>query len=280
MNNQELNGKTAIVTGASQGIGMGCARALAMDGATVVIMGRREDALAKARDQLAEQAPGARIEMIVGDAVNENDVKTALAFAHGLEGHLDILVSTVGAANFTPLLMRELDDVKQEMDMNFTTAFLLTRHGPPLMEPGGAIVCISTVAVTQAGWGCSIYSAAKAALERFVRAAAYELGGAGIRINAVRPGATLPQERLGDPDAQFMAKPYVDATPMGRIGDPDDIARVVRFLAGPESGWVTGQTFSADGGLDQNPGPNFMDGKYGPEVMAHIYKGKLPPAGS
>ena len=267
MKTQLLNGKTALVTGASRGIGMACAHALAQDGATVVIMGRGQKALTKARAELAALAPAARIEMFVGDACEEDQVKAALSFAHGLARRLDILVSTVGGPTFMPLLMRELDGVRKEIDLNFTTAFLIVRHGVPLMQRGGAIVCVSTAAVTQTNWGLSIYSAAKAALERFVRAAAFELGGAGIRVNAVRPGATLPQARAESPELAGMAKAFVAETPLGRIGDPDDIGRVVRFLAGPESGWVTGQTFSADGGMDQGKGPDFMDSFYTEEVM-------------
>ena len=169
-----LAGQVALVTGASQGIGLACARALALDGASVVIMGRGAEALGK-----------------------EADVKAALALAHGLEGRLDIIVSTVGNPTFKPLLMREAEDVRAELDLNFMTGFLLVRHGAPLLARGGAIVCVSTAAVTQPSWGLSVYAAAKAALERFVKAAAFELGGAGIRVNAVRPGATLPPERAG-----------------------------------------------------------------------------------
>lgn len=271
---QPLKDKTALVTGASQGIGMACARALAQDGATVVIMGRGEEALARTRAQLSADIPAARIEMFVGDAVQEDQIKAALAYTHGLAGHLDIVVSTVGGPVFMPLLMRDLDGVRQEMDLNFTTAFLAVRHGVPLMERGASIVCISTAAVIQPNWGLSIYAAAKAALERFVRAAAFELGGAGIRVNALRPGATLTQDRAESPEFSAMANAFAAETPLGRLGHPDDIGRVVRFLAGPDSAWVTGQTFSVDGGMDQGKGPDFMSAFYSKEVMDRIRSGK------
>jgi len=273
----ELDGKVALVTGASQGIGLACAKALAADGATVVIMGRRADALATARDSLAAELPEARIELFVGDAVSEDQVKAALAFTHGLAGRLDIVASTVGGPVFKPILMRELDEVRSEIDLNFVSAFLVVRHGVPLMERGGSIVCVSTAAATQTNFGLAIYAAAKAALERFVRVAAFELGGAGIRVNAVRPGATLPEGAENDPRFAAMAAAFTAETPLGRLGRPDDVGRVVRFLAGPESGWVTGQTFSADGGMDQGKGPDFMDAFYGKDVMDRIRAGK--PAG-
>ncbi len=278
MGERQLAGRTALVTGASQGIGKACARMLAEDGAAVVITGRREDALRAALDELRAQVPGARIEMLAGDATSEADVKAALALAHGIADRLDVIVSVVGEPTFKPLLLRDLEQVRQELDTNFISAFLAVRHGVPLMQPGGSIVCMSSAAATQAGWGLTIYSAAKAAVERFVRAAAFEIGGAGIRINAVRPGLTLPPERQSDPELAPMIAVYEAETPMGRVGLPEDVASVVRFLARDDSGWVTGQTFSADGGLDQGKGPDPMDAIYGRELMEQVRAGR-PPEG-
>jgi len=269
-----LEGMTALVTGASQGIGLASARALAREGACVVITARRADALKAARERLLDEVPGARIEACPGDATSEADVKVALAHAYAMAGRLDIIASVVGEPTYKPLLMRELDDVRREMDINFSSAFLLIRHGVPLMRPGGAIVCVSSAAQTQAGWGLSIYASAKAALERLVRAAAFELGGAGIRVNAVRPGLTLPPERSDIPEMLPLIEAYVAETPLGRIGLPEDVARVVRFLAGPESGWVTGQTFSADGGMDQGKGPDPLDAMFGKDAMDRIRAGR------
>ena len=177
-------------------------------------------------------------------------------------------------AGLKPLLMRELEDVRAEMDLNFSTAFLLVRHGVPLLSRGGSIVCVSSAAATMATWGLSIYGAMKAGLERFVRAAAFELGAAGIRVNAVRPGATVIAERAADPSNAGMASAFAAETPMARVGDPLEIARVIRFLAGPESGWVTGQTIAVDGGMDQGRGPDFMDAFYGKAIMDQIRAGK------
>lgn len=271
-----LSGKTALITGASQGIGLASASVLAADGANVVIMGRRRDVLETARDQLRREIPGGRVEIFVGDAVEEEDVKAALAYASGVGGALEILVSVVGNPTFMPILMRDVASVRAEMDINFLTGYLMVRHGAPLLPSGGSIVCISSAAVTQPGWGLAVYAAAKAALERFVKAAALELGGAGVRVNALRPGATLPPERAESPEFAPMAQAYADETPFGRVGLPQDIASVVRFLAGPESAWVTGQTFTADGGMEQGKAPDFMDAMYGREVMDEVRSGKEP----
>lgn len=275
-----LAGKVALVTAASQGIGLASASALAKDGAAVVIMGRRRDALESARDRLREAAPAVRIEMFCGDAADETQVRDALDFTHGLGGRLDIMASVVGQPTFMPLMMREVAQVRAELELNFISAFLAVRHAAPLMQPGGVIVCVSSAGATQATWGLSIYGAAKAAVERFVKAAAFELGGAGIRVNAVRPGATIPDERLErQPEIRATTQAYVGVTPLGRLGKPEDIASAVRFLAGPESGWVTGQTFSVDGGVDQNPGPDFMDLFVGKEKMEQVRRGVSPATG-
>lgn len=274
MNDKALSGKTAVVTGASQSIGLASARALADDGATVVIMGRGETGLMRARDALRAQTPDARIEMFVGNACNENEVKAALQYAHGLAGRLDILVPTVGGGVMQPILMRDVDSVRQELEVNYVSVFLMVRHGVPLLEHGGSIVCISTVAVNQPFFGLGLYGAAKAAVERLVRAAAFELGGANIRINAVRPGMTVPKEVLADPERAAGYQAIASETPLGRVGIPEDIARVVRFLAGPESGWVTGQSFSVDGGQEQGRIPDMMDATFGKEVMDQIRAGQ------
>lgn len=273
MGDEILAGRTALVTGASQSIGLASARLLAEDGAVVVIMGRGERSLAKARDQLRAELPDARIEMFVGDACKEDEVKAALSYAYGLQQKLDILVPTVGGGVMQPILMRDVESVRQEIEVNYISAFLMVRHGVPLLSKGGSIVCISTVAVNQPFFGLGLYGASKAALERLVRAAAFEFGGAGIRINAVRPGMTVPKEVLDDPAQATGYKPMADEIPLGRIGIPEDIAKAVRFLAGPESGWVTGQSFSVDGGQEQGKIPDMMDATFGKDVMDQIRAG-------
>lgn len=267
---EALQDKVALVTGASASIGLASARALAADGAIVVITGRSREGLAKALAGMKADLPGARLESFVGDATQENEFKAALAFARGLSGRLDIIVSAVGGMFMKPLLVREADDVRQELEVNFMSAFLAIRHGAPLMTEGGSIVCISSTAASQAMWGASIYAAAKAAVERLVRAAAFELGGAKVRVNAVRPGLTVSPEAAASGNFSGVAA----ETPLGRVGVPDDLASVIRFLAGPESGWMTGQTFSVDGGGDQGKAADMMDMMLGKDAMEHIRAGR------
>ncbi len=210
----------------------------------------------------------------MADATVEEEVVSALSFAHGLHGRLDMIVATVGGAVMQPILMRDVESVRRELEVNYISAFLAMRHGVPLLQRGASIVCVSTVAVVQPFFGLGMYGASKAALERLVRAAAFELGGAGIRVNAVRPGMTVSQEVLDDPAQAAHFQSFAEETLLGRVGIPQDIAKVVRFLAGPESEWVTGQSFSADGGQEQGKIPDMMDATFTKEIMDRIRAGQ------
>jgi len=279
MGDRALEGKTALVTGASSGIGKACARLLAEDGAAVVMMSRGEEALRKARDELQQALPDARLEIHAGDTTKDADVQAALAKAHAIAGRLDILVPAVGGSdNYYPILLESTEHFHYVLDRNLTNTFILIRDGAPLMAPdGGSIVCISTTAVVQQQEGLCSYVAAKAGLERLIKMAAYELGGARIRINSVRPGMTRSAATEFMYSVPGVEERFSAATPLGRTGEPEDIARVVRFLAGPESGWVTGQNFAADGGQElAGMPPDFLEEAYGKEVMAELRAGRLP----
>jgi NAD(P)-dependent dehydrogenase (short-subunit alcohol dehydrogenase family) len=271
-----LKGKVALVTGASSGMGMSSARLLAEDGATVVMMGRRADALMEAREALKKRVPGARFEIFAGDALKEEDVKAATKFAAGLEGHLDICVSAVGGCKIKPLMLQDVATFMGEYELNTLSAFLMIRYGVPHMPQGGAIVCVSTAVAVQPFPGLAAYAAANAGLERLVKAAAHELGPARIRVNAVRPGMTRSAATEGMYAVQELVKRFEDETILGRTGEPDDVARVIRFFAGPESGWVTGQSISADGGQEQGKVPDLLDDLYGADVMAKVRIGRPP----
>jgi NAD(P)-dependent dehydrogenase (short-subunit alcohol dehydrogenase family) len=279
MTEHRLAGKTALVTGASSGIGAASARLLAEDGAAVMMMGRREDALAATRDAILKALPQARIDVFAGDATDEAAVKAALARAHAVAGRLDVLVPTVGGDdNYYPLLMDDAAHFMRVIERNLLSAFLIIRHGAPLMQPdGGSIVCISTTTVVQQATGLAAYVAAKAGLERLVKAAALELGGAKIRVNSVRPGMTRSAATEFMYSTPGTEERYAAVTPLGRTGEPEDVARVVRFFAGPESAWVTGQNIAADGGQELGGiAPDFLDEAYGKALMDQIRAGRPP----
>jgi NAD(P)-dependent dehydrogenase (short-subunit alcohol dehydrogenase family) len=276
-----LTGKTAFVTGASSGIGEASARLLAEDGAAVLMMGRGEDALAAARRRIADACPQARIEIHAGDATDESDVRAALAHAHGMNGRLDVIVPAVGGSNnYSPMLMEPTEHVFYVFKRNFLSAFLAIRDGAPLMAPdGGSIVCVSTAVVAQSSTGLVTYAAMKAGVERLVQLAALELGGAKIRVNSVRPGMTRSAATAFMYETPGTEEQYAAITPLGRTGEPEDVARAIRFLAGPEAAWITGQNFAADGGQQiGGMAPDFLDEAYGKALMDELRAGRVPDA--
>jgi len=274
-----LEGKTALVTGSSHGMGKASARMLAEDGAAVMLMGRRESLLIAARDELRAKVPDAQIEAFRGDASDENAARSAIARAHALRGRLDIIVSAVGKGAYKPVLLLDESDMMDEYRTEVLTAFFMIRYGVPRMEPGGSIVCVSSTAGTLPCAGLAPYAAAKAALEMFVKVSALEVAKAKIRINAVRPGFTRGEGTQFMFSDAALLKTFTDFIPLGRAGESDDLARAIRFLAGPESGWVTGQVFAADGGQELLgfPDPNYsLDQIYGKDVMEQVRAGKPP----
>lgn len=276
-----LEGKAALVTGSSHGMGKASARMLAEDGAAVMIMGRRQSLLTAARDELRKQVPGAQIEAFLGDASDEKAARSALAAAHAMRGCLDIIVSAVGRGVYKPVLLLDEVDMTDEYRIEVLTAFFMIRYGVPLMEAGGSIVCVSSTAGTLPCAGLAPYAAAKAALEMFVKVSALEVAKAKIRINAVRPGFTRGEGTQFMFSDAALLKTFTDFIPLGRAGESDDLGKAIRFLAGPESGWVTGQVFAADGGQELLgfPDPNYsLDQIYGKDVMDQVRAGRPPQA--
>jgi NAD(P)-dependent dehydrogenase (short-subunit alcohol dehydrogenase family) len=276
--NNALAGKTAFVTGGAGGIGRNSAKLLLRDGAAVLIMGRREEALEKTRGWLLEAVPGGKVEIHAGDALEEKDVRAGLAKAYGMQGRLDILVPTVGGGSFKPLLMLDADSFRAELNYNIISAFLAVRYGVPMME-GGSVVCISSTAATLPFAYLPAYHTSKGGLENFVRAAAEELGSAGVRVNAVRPGLTRSDATGGMFETPGILDRFIAEFPLGRAGEPEDIAQAVRYLAGPESSWVTGQSFAVDGGNEIRKNPDLSDMialMFGQEALDTVRRGKSP----
>ena len=278
--NRPLAGMTALVTGASGGIGSASAELLLRDGATVMILARRPDVLEETRAELIAAIPDGRVELFVGDGMVEDDVKAALAKAHAINNRLDIVVATVGGGNgFKPMMMLDAQTFRDQFDRNVVSAFLAIRYGAPLMQPGGSIVCISSTAAKLPFNGLAAYHTAKGGLENLVRAAAEELGAAGIRVNAVRPGLTRSKRVSYLFTDNTIFDKFLDEFPLRRAGMPCDIGQAVRYLAGPESSWVTGQSFAVDGGQELRKNPDLSDmvaRTVGAEAFATAKKGKIP----
>ncbi|PTD22033.1 SDR family NAD(P)-dependent oxidoreductase [Sphingomonas fennica] len=282
MADRVLEGQTAFITGGSGGIGSATARLLLQDGAEVLLMGRRGEALERTREALIADVPGARIDLHVGDAGQQADVEAGLDKAVAMSGRLDIIVPTVGGGGFRPILMHDADSFRAELDYNIITAFLAVRYGVPRMKAGGSIVLISSTAAMMPFPWLGAYCTAKGGLEQFVRTAADELAGANVRINAIRPGMTRSEATGAMFDDPAIIQPFIDQMPMGRAGAPEDIARGVRFLAGPESGWVTGQSLAVDGGHELRRNPDLTHlarGIFGSETIDAVLRGEEAPNG-
>jgi NAD(P)-dependent dehydrogenase (short-subunit alcohol dehydrogenase family) len=251
-----LTGKSALVTGGGGGFGKASALLLAKDGATVVLMGRSQDKLDRARELMLTQVPGAIIGTVAGDATLDADVERAVEETVALGGSIDMVVGVVGGATgMGPILARSTEDYVNDYHLNVGASFLTVKHAAPRMTRGGSFIFVSSTAAVMPFIGLSTYCAAKAGLDMFMRVAANELGSRNIRVNCVRPGLT----HTDGMDAAFERPGYTDAflplIPLGRTGVPNDVGEAVRFLAGPESAWLTGQSFAVDGGNELRMAP-------------------------
>ena len=244
-----LEGKVALVTGAGTGIGKGIARMFVDEGARVVIAARREELLAESCRYAPEAMSWVRMDL------NSHDERAAaLKTVVERHGKLDILVSNAGAQ-----LWKSFDDTtEEEIDeiylTNLSSTVRFVKQAVPYLEKSkGNIVIISSTAgryVLSPSQLLSVYGASKAGLNQFTRAVAPEIGPRGIRINAVAPGLTRGEyadEGLSRND-QATQDWIRNSTPLGRIGEPEDIARVVLFMASDMASWVTGQVIDASGG--------------------------------
>jgi NAD(P)-dependent dehydrogenase (short-subunit alcohol dehydrogenase family) len=283
MSDKPLAGQAALITGGGGGIGQASAAWLARDGAAVVIMGRTEATLLDAQREIRSFAGDeATVEIVVGDALDEAQVRQGFEVASTLADRVAIAVSVVGGGTMMPLLMFEPQDVMADLQRNILSAFLVIRNATPPMTDGGggSIVCISSDAATIPWPFLALYNTSKAGVEGLVRGAALELAPLGIRVNAVRPGLVKTEATK---DGLFANEPvmkrFLAEKPLGRTGVPDDIAAGVRYLAGPESAWVTGQSIGIEGGNELTKAPyleELVRKRFGDDAIDAALAGRLP----
>ena len=249
-NIQKLAGKTALVTGASKGIGASIARQLAADGATVIVnyASGKNDAN-KVVAQIA--AAGGKAVALQADLSKPAEITRLFAEAKNAFGTLDILVNNAGIYEFAALETVTPEHFHKQFDLNVLGLILSTQEAIKLFpQSGGSVINISSVASKIAPPQTAVYSATKGAVDVVTRSLATELGPRKIRVNAVNPGMIETEGTVsaGITTSDFRRKVEAD-TPLGRIGQPRDIAPAVAFLASADADWITGEIFYIAGGL-------------------------------
>lgn len=244
----KLSGKTAVITGASKGIGAGIAKAFAKEGANIVVNYARakEDAEKVSADI---ERSGGKVITVQADVSKQSDVDKLFAETTKAFGKVDILVNNAGVYEFAPIEQVTEASYRRQFDLNVLGTLLSTQAAIKAMNGGGSIINLSSVvALTPPPTG-SVYSATKGAVDVITRSLAQELGPRNIRVNSLSPGLveTEGTKAAGTSEGEF--KNYaVSRTPLGRVGEPEDIAKVAVFLASDDSAWMTGEVLPVGGG--------------------------------
>ncbi|HTW93582.1 MAG TPA: glucose 1-dehydrogenase [Tepidisphaeraceae bacterium] len=247
---KKLQGKVAVVTGASKGLGAEISRQLAAEGAAVVVnyASSRAGGDKVVADIVAKDG---RAIAVQGDMSNPADVKRLFAETKKAFGRLDVLVNNAGIYQFVALPEITAEHFHKHFDLNVLGLIVATQEAVKLFGPeGGSIINISSVASTASMAGAGVYSATKAAVDSLTRTFAAELGPKKIRVNGVAPGAVATEgaAEFTDPNGDF-AKAYIAGSKLKRTGTPDDIAPAIVFFASDDSKWITGETLFISGGF-------------------------------
>jgi 3-oxoacyl-[acyl-carrier protein] reductase len=245
-----LQGKVALVTGSSKGIGAAIAQRLAADGAAVVINYSRSAAPAEALAQRI-QSTGGKAVAVQADLSRPEEAAKLISAAIKAFGRLDILVNNAGVYKFLPLEAITIEHIDQHFNLNVKALLLATQAAVPHFGPdGGVVINISSGVALTPALASSVYSGTKAAVDVITRVLAMELGPKKIRVVGVSPGVTVTEGLDAMEEMDEATQKYaISRTPLGRLGKPEDIANAVAFMASPEAGWVTGETLQVGGGL-------------------------------
>ncbi len=241
-----MAGRCIMITGGSGGIGSALAHELVAQGNSVVLFARHAERLERLADEL-----GGRAIAVPGDAHRAEDLERAVDVALDRFNRLDGLAHCIGSILLKPLHLLTLEEFQETLSLNLTTAFLAAKAvlGPMRRQKCGSIVLVSTVAAGQGLNNHEGIAAAKAGIEGLVRSAAITYARSSIRFNAVAPGLTdtpLASSLLRNDASRAVSESF---HPLGRVGQPEEIARPMAYLLGPESSWITGQVWGIDGGL-------------------------------
>jgi NAD(P)-dependent dehydrogenase (short-subunit alcohol dehydrogenase family) len=250
MMSQKLAGKVALVTGGSTGIGLATAKRFANEGAKVIITGRRKDVLEAAAKEIGDSAIA-----IQADAGKLADLDRLYAQIKQQYGHLDILFANAGGGEFASLEQVTEDHFDRTFDTNVKGVVFTVQKALPLMPDGGSIVLNASIVSIKGMPNFGVYSATKAAVRSFARTWTNELKGRQIRVNVVSPGPIDTPGVTGlvgdEESAKQLKTSLASQVPLGRMGDPDEIAKVVVFLASDDASFVAGVELFVDGGMVQ-----------------------------
>ncbi len=256
----EMKGKVALVTGASSGIGRAAALKFASEGAQVALVARRADKLAEAANEI--EAKGGKgksakaTAVIAADVTREDEIERVVRETVAAFGGIDVLVNAAGIIGNGTIENTRLADWDYMFGVNVRSPFYLIQCAMPhLIERKGSVVNVSSVTGIRAFPNVLAYCASKAALDQLTHCAALEVASKGVRINAINPGVVVTQlHRTGgmkdEAYAQFLEHSKT-THPIGRVGNADEVAELIYFLASPKAGWITGASYSIDGGRAQ-----------------------------
>ncbi len=242
-----LQGKTALITGGGTGIGRATAQLLAAAGCQVLIGGRREQPLRKVSDSSAGSIDWMRM-----DVAEAGDRERVLAEVNRAFGRLDILINNAAASVTADFRDQNPKQIRSQVEVNLLAPMLLIHEALPLLADGASIVNVTSAGARYQGMppaGMAPYAASKAGLNQLTRVLATELGPKGIRVNAVAPGLTDTEIAAAAVSNKEYSAALVQITPLGRVGQPLDVARVIVFLVSDAAAWVTGQVVDASGGF-------------------------------
>ena len=246
----KLEGKIAVITGGNSGIGLATAKRFVSDGAYVFITGRRQNELDAAVSEIGKNVTG-----IQGDVSNLADLDRLYNTVKDQKGHLDILFANAGIGEFAPLGEISEAHFDKIFGINVKGVLFSVQKALPLFQDGGSIILNASIAASKGMEALSVYSATKAAVRSFARTWTVDLKARKIRVNAISPGPIdtpifngLNQSKE---EIEQLKKSLITSVPMGRMGSPDEVAKVVSFLASDESSFVTGIELFVDGGMAQ-----------------------------
>ncbi len=255
-----LDGKVALITGAASGIGLATTQLFIQEGAQVAMVDRNADLVNETAREIGSSATA-----ISGDVTNEDDVAAMVAACVERFGRLDIGFNNAGIAGAAAIHDHALEHFQRVIDVCLTGVFLGLKHQSKQLiaqGEGGSLINTASINATQATKGLAAYCSAKAGVAMLTKVSALELGEHGIRVNAIGPGHTKTPLTARARDVEGFDEAMIGATPLGRLGEPSDIAQMALYLGSDASPWVSGQLFYVDGGITVNeipPGFNLLE---------------------